>query len=65
MGECRDTVGFNLAAMQALGRAVNERNESFGTGDGFGPKKDVFSSLGLGSDVAAALMGRDRKRTRR
>lgn len=68
VGESRDMVGYNLVAMKAIGRFVREQKQSKGfiTGiDDNNEGNNIWSKLGLGSDVAAALEGRDKKRTKR
>lgn len=62
--ECRDTIGYNLVAMKTVGRLVREKKNSFLV-DEIDYDKNVWGNLGLGSDVAAALEGRDKKRTKR
>lgn len=54
LAEDRDTVGFNLAALRVIAKAVQENKTSyFNTDDKQGD--DIWAGLGLGSDVAAAL----------
>jgi len=60
LSESRDVVGFDLAALKLISKAANERKQSFVGGDQSG--KDIWADLGLGSDVAAALEGRSKKR---
>lgn len=54
LAQDRDTVGFNLAALRAIARVVQENKSSY-----FNPEdtqsNDIWAGLGLGSDVAAAL----------
>jgi hypothetical protein len=53
LSEDRDTVGFNLAALRAIAKVVQENKTSY-----FNPNEqatDIWAGLGLGSDVAAAL----------
>lgn len=65
LAEDRDTVGFNLAALRAIAKVVQENKSSY-----FNPDEnqsaDIWAGLGLGSDVAAALEqkgGRNNRRT--
>ena len=60
VAEARDVVGFDLAALRLISRAANERKQTFIGGDQ--SVKDIWADLGLGSDVAAALEGRSKKR---
>ena len=58
--ETRDIVGYDLAAMKMITRAAQERKEAFAP---IGQEPvDIWAGLGLGSDVAAALQSRGRKR---
>lgn len=53
LAEDRDTVGFNLAALRAIAKVVQENRTSY-----FNPNEnqtDIWAGLGLGSDVAAAM----------
>jgi len=58
--EVRDTCGYNIAACRMIGRIARERKESKLLS--ISPTTDVWAGLGLGSDVAAALEGNNRKR---
>jgi len=60
LAETRDVVGFDLAALKLISKAANERKQSFVGADQ--SAKDIWADLGLGSDVAAALEGRSKKR---
>ena len=61
LGEARDTVGYNLAALRLTAKVANDRKQSSSFGFD-SPSTDVWAGLGLGSDVAAALEGRRVKR---
>jgi len=56
--ESRDAIGFNLAALRAVGRTAAARKERFLPLDG--SPKDIWAGMGLGSDLAAALESRRR-----
>jgi hypothetical protein len=56
LAEIRDTVGFNQAALRAIGKVANDRKNSYYVPDNDG--KNIWAGLGLGSDVAAALEGK-------
>jgi hypothetical protein len=61
LAEDRDTVGFNLAALRAIAKVVQENKTSY-----FNPDEnqtDIWAGLGLGSDVAAALVKRGGKKS--
>ena len=58
----RDVVGYDLAAMKLIARAANEKKQSL-TAEQL-KTKDIWADLGLGSDVAAALEGRSKKKNR-
>jgi hypothetical protein len=57
VGELRDVVGFDLAALKVISRVANERKQKYIFDDSEATVKDIWSTLGLGSDVAAALEG--------
>lgn len=59
LGESRDTVGFNLAALRAIAKAAHDRKSAFSVPEQ-SEATNVWAGLGLGSDVAAALEGRNR-----
>lgn len=61
LSEGRDVVGFDLAAMRIIARVANERKASYLSHDQ-SQVKDVWAGLGLGSDIAAASEGRNKKR---
>ncbi|CAB9526324.1 WD repeat domain 3 [Seminavis robusta] len=61
--ECRDTVGYNLAACRMVGRIAKERRENRMMAAM--PSTDIWAGLGLGSDVAAALEGNSKKGKKR
>jgi hypothetical protein len=60
LGEARDVVGYDIAALKLIARVARERQHSFA------PIAeevvDVWAGMGLGSDVAAAMQARGRKR---
>ena len=60
LSEAKDVIGFDLAAMKLVCKVSNDRKHSIS--DGLNTKTDVWAGLGLGSDVAAALEGRSKKR---
>jgi len=60
LGDLRDLAGYDLAALKIVGRLASDRKLQFIQSD---TPKDVWAGLGLGSDVAAALEGRPRKKT--
>lgn len=61
LSEARDMVGYNLAALRMIARVSSNGKKSFLPDDSQSPE-DIWAGLGLGSDVAAALEGRSRKR---
>ena len=61
--EARDRIGINLAAMKAISRFANERKNAYNIEET--RTSDIWSGLGLGSDVAAALQSRGTKRQKR
>ena len=58
LGESRDTIGFNLAALRAVARSAANKKESFLQYEN--QSNDIWGNLGLGSDLAAAVEGRRR-----
>jgi hypothetical protein len=58
--EIRDIAGFDLAALKFVSKVVNEKKETYfnETVD----SNDIWAGMGLGSDVAAALEGRGRRK---
>ena len=65
LAETRDVVGYNIASMRLITRIANDQKQShafFGDDSQHQPKDEVWAGLGLGSDVAAALEGRKKKR---
>ena len=66
IGESRNTVGYNLAAMRAVAKLIKEHKEAYYIhDDNNADRKDIWAGLGKGSDVAAALSGRGSKRVKR
>jgi hypothetical protein len=65
VGELRDVVGFDLAAMKVISRVANERKQKYNYDDTEATVKDIWSTLGLGSDVAAALEGGKKSKGKR
>ena len=61
LAESRDMVGYNIAAMRLVTRIANEDKQLHTLADNSQPK-DIWAGLGLGSDVAASLEGRSKKR---
>ena len=60
LGEARDMVGYDVAALRMITRTAAARKESFlpvGASS-----RDIWAGLGLGSDVAASLQGRANKK---
>ncbi|GMI07015.1 hypothetical protein TrRE_jg11567, partial [Triparma retinervis] len=57
----RDMCGYNLAASRSVARERKERKEERG---GFGEvdQEEIWGKIGLGSDVAAALEGKKRRK---
>jgi hypothetical protein len=60
LSETRDVAGFDLAALKLISKVANDQKSSF-LGDQ-SLTKDIWAGLGLGSDVAAALEGRTKRR---
>ena len=60
LAKSRDIAGFDLAALKLISKAANERKQAFVGGDQ--AVADIWADLGLGSDLAAALEGRSKKR---
>ena len=60
LGEARDMIGYDIAALKVIARVAHERKLAMA------PIQenpvDIWAGLGLGSDVAAALQSRSRKR---
>mmetsp|Transcript_16589 Transcript_16589/g.36027 ORF Transcript_16589/g.36027 Transcript_16589/m.36027 type:complete len:1151 (-) Transcript_16589:52-3504(-) len=56
LAEIRDTVGFNQAALRTIAKVANDRKNAYFVPGNDG--KDIWSGLGLGSDVAAALQSK-------
>jgi hypothetical protein len=61
LAESRDIVGFNLAGLKMVARIANDRKQSFLDYED-NQSKDIWAGLGLGSDVAAALEQKSRRR---
>jgi hypothetical protein len=57
VSELRDVVGFDLAALKVISRVASDRKQKYSFDDTEAKVKDIWSTLGLGSDVAAALEG--------
>lgn len=64
LAQDRDTVGFNLAALRAIAKVVQENKSSYFNPDESQPS-DIWAGLGLGSDVAAALEQKGGRNSRR
>lgn len=60
LGETRDMIGYDIAALKVIARVAHERKLAM-TPIQDDPV-DIWAGLGLGSDVAAALQSRSRKR---
>jgi hypothetical protein len=60
LSEMRDMIGYDLAALRLTGRVATDRKQLFNVGGG--QASDVWAGMGFGSDVAAALEGRTKKR---
>lgn len=61
LAEAKDMIGYNVAAMKLIGRISSERKQN--AASAFDESvTDVWTGLGLGSDVAAALQGRRTKK---
>lgn len=59
--EAKDTIGYDLAALKLIGRVVAEQKMAIrAENDASG--QDIWAGMGLGSDVAAALEGRSKRR---
>jgi hypothetical protein len=60
LGQVRDMVGYDIAAMRLLSRTAQAKRQQWSLMDDStnAQKDDVWSGLGLGSDLAAALQGR-------
>lgn len=61
LAEAKDMIGYNVAAMKLIGRISSERKQIAVTALDESVT-DVWTGLGLGSDVAAALQGRRTKK---
>ena len=59
--EVRDIVGYDLAALKVIAQVANDRKQSY-KNEGQSEVKDIWAGLGFGSDVAAALESRSKKR---
>lgn len=60
LGETRDVIGFDLAALKIISRVANDHKQNFFHNEA--KVKDIWADLGLGSDVAAALEGKSKHR---
>ncbi len=49
----RDMIGYNLAALRVVARSCNERKPTMKVEES--NLNDIWSGMGLGSDIAAAL----------
>jgi hypothetical protein len=60
VSEIRDVVGYDLAALRIISKAAQERKQksTFVKGENL---TDVWGGMGLGSDLAAALEGRNNR----
>ena len=56
--ESRDRIGFNLAALRAVGRTAASKKENYLNYNSNEQTKDIWAGMGLGSDLAAALENR-------
>lgn len=61
VGEARDRVGYDIAALRLIGQTAQARKASFLT-HSQDENTDVWAGMGLGSDVAAVLSGRPNKK---
>ena len=61
VGEARDRVGYDIAALRLVAQTAQARKASFLTHDD-SRTKDVWAGMGLGSDMAALLSGRPNKK---
>lgn len=61
LGETRDMVGYNLAALRLVARVSKDKRQSYLDENRTNPD-DIWAGLGVGSDVAAALEGRPKRR---
>lgn len=69
VSEIRDVVGFDLAALRIISKAAQERKQKsmFIAGDNntaVEANNEIWGGMGLGSDLAAALEGRSKKKRR-
>lgn len=65
VGQCRNNVGYNIAGMRTVAKTVQEHKNTFFTGEEDNGLKNIWAGLGKGSDIAAVLSGRDKKRMKR
>lgn len=61
LAESRDIVGYNIAATKLVARIAHEKKEAF-LSTFESQSTDIWAGLGLGSDVAAALEGKSKRR---
>lgn len=64
LAEMRDLVGYDVASMRLITRIANDQKQSRRAffDDSEKAREEVWAGLGLGSDVAAALEGRSKKK---
>ena len=56
--ESRDIIGFNLAALRAVGATAANKKGQYLNYKNQEQTKDIWAGMGLGSDLAAALESR-------
>ena len=61
LGESRDIVGFNLAALRMVARVAHDKKQSYLDYDA-SQTMDIWAGMGLGSEVAAAVEGRGKRK---
>lgn len=61
LSRIRDVAGYDLAAMKMMSRMAADRRRTVSIQND-SQVKDIWADLGLGSDVAAALQGKNRRR---
>jgi hypothetical protein len=60
LSESRDVIGFNLAALRVVAKTSASRKDAYLEYNVSDQSKDIWSGMGLGSDLAAALETRRR-----